>query len=120
MTKQQQYPYQDGDVTVLGPRVFVSNDGKVISWRGVNYVPHPDQGFTVPDEPQTASAGYCPACGRGDVAPTPEEYEQQRQRAEQAVAALAHVQALADEYPVAIDTARIHEALDTPGNQHPT
>ena len=30
--------------------------------------------------------GYCPACGRGDAAPTVEDYEQQRQRAEQAEA----------------------------------
>ncbi len=30
------------------------------------------------------TAGYCPSCGRGDVAPSAEEYEQQRQRAEQA------------------------------------
>ena len=30
--------------------------------------------------------GYCPACGRGDVAPTADQYEQQRLRAEQAEA----------------------------------
>lgn len=30
------------------------------------------------------TAGYCPSCGRGDVAPSAEEYEQQRQRAERA------------------------------------
>ncbi|GGR70921.1 MULTISPECIES: hypothetical protein [Streptomyces] len=46
MTDQQQYPHQDGDVTVLGPRVFVSNDGVVINWRGVNYVPQPDEQST--------------------------------------------------------------------------
>ncbi|WP_042174667.1 hypothetical protein [Streptomyces sp. NBRC 110035] len=28
--------------------------------------------------------GYCPSCGRGDVAPTPEAYEEQRQRTETA------------------------------------
>jgi hypothetical protein len=32
------YPHQDGDVTVLGPEVFASPDGEVISWAGVNYV----------------------------------------------------------------------------------
>lgn len=35
------------------------------------------------------TTGYCPACGRGDVAPTPDEYEKQRQRAEQAEAKVA-------------------------------
>ncbi|MCX5522621.1 hypothetical protein OG342_07050 [Streptomyces bobili] len=42
-------------------------------------------------EPTT---GYCPHCGRGDVAPTPEAYEQQRQRAEQAEAAIARARHL--------------------------
>ncbi|GAP46882.1 hypothetical protein [Streptomyces azureus] len=31
------YPYQDGDVTVLGPEVFASPDGETISWKGENY-----------------------------------------------------------------------------------
>lgn len=31
------YPHQDGDVTVLGPEVFASTDGGVISWKGSNY-----------------------------------------------------------------------------------
>lgn len=35
---EQQYPYKDGDVTVLGPGIFVSQDHSVISWHGVNYV----------------------------------------------------------------------------------
>ncbi|WP_327592485.1 hypothetical protein [Streptomyces chartreusis] len=33
------YPYEDGDVTVLGPEIFLDADGKVISWKGENYVP---------------------------------------------------------------------------------
>ncbi|MFB6934559.1 hypothetical protein [Streptomyces chartreusis] len=33
------YPYEDGDVTVLGPETFVDATGKVISWRGANFVP---------------------------------------------------------------------------------
>ena len=33
----RQYPYQDGDVTVLGPEIFASPDGAVICWKGVNY-----------------------------------------------------------------------------------
>jgi hypothetical protein len=35
------YPYQDGDVTVLGPEVFASVDGEVISWKGANYTRGP-------------------------------------------------------------------------------
>ncbi|MFC8423975.1 hypothetical protein ACFUN7_24370 [Streptomyces sp. NPDC057236] len=42
---------------------------------------------TGPEQPPAPGiTGYCPACGRGDVAPTAEEYEQQRQRAETAEA----------------------------------
>lgn len=33
------YPYDEGDVTVLGPETFVARDGSVLSWKGVNYVP---------------------------------------------------------------------------------
>ncbi|MFE7072682.1 hypothetical protein ACFU96_21630 [Streptomyces sp. NPDC057620] len=39
----------------------------------------------------SAAAGYCTHCGRGDLAPTADEYEQQRQRADQAEAALREV-----------------------------
>jgi len=38
MTGTTEYPYQDGDITVLGPEVFASQDGAVISWKGVSYV----------------------------------------------------------------------------------
>lgn len=85
--------------------------------------------------------GYCPACGRGDAAPTVDDWERERQRADeaeaqlrlidamrqqnldaaaaaahrahQAEAAVARVQALADQYPAGIDTAHIHAALGT-------
>lgn len=33
-----EYPHKDGDFTVIGPECFASPDGKVISWRGENYV----------------------------------------------------------------------------------
>lgn len=33
----KEYPYEDGDTTVLGPQVFVSGDERVINWRGENY-----------------------------------------------------------------------------------
>lgn len=42
MTDQPAYPHQDGDVTVLGPEIFTSSDGKVICWKGENYVPQTD------------------------------------------------------------------------------
>ena len=58
--------------------------------------------------------GYCPHCGRGDAAPTVDDWEQQKQRADRAEAALTRVAALADEYPAGIDTALIHAALDIP------
>ncbi|GGW98928.1 hypothetical protein [Streptomyces chartreusis] len=38
MSEQTRYPYDDGDVTVLGPEIFASKDGTVISWRGDNYI----------------------------------------------------------------------------------
>lgn len=60
---------------------------------------------------EQAPEGYCPACGRGDVAPTADEYEQQRQRAEAAEATVARVQALADRHPAGIDTAHLHAAI---------
>ncbi|WP_069769768.1 hypothetical protein [Streptomyces sp. LUP30] len=36
--------------------------------------------------------GYCPACGRGDAAPTVTDWERERQRAEEAEGHLAHLQ----------------------------
>lgn len=68
------------------------------------------------DALRQVARGYCPACGRGDAAPTVTDWEQQKQRADRAEAALARVQQLADEYPAGIDTALIHEALDTERN----
>jgi hypothetical protein len=61
---------------------------------------------------RAVARGYCPACGRGDAAPTVADWEQQKQRADQAEAALARVHALAEEYPAGIDTTLIHAALD--------
>lgn len=37
--------------------------------------------------------GYCPDCGRGDAAPTVTDWEQQKQRADEAEGRLAHLQA---------------------------
>ena len=38
---------------------------------------------------RTVARGYCPACGRGDASPTAQQWEQQRQRADQAEARVA-------------------------------
>lgn len=63
--------------------------------------------------------GYCPHCGRGNASPTVEDWEQQKQRADQAEAALARVQALADECEESghssghpLTTTHIRDALD--------
>lgn len=41
---------------------------------------------------RTVARGYCPACGRGDAAPTVEDWEREKQRADQAEGRLAHLQ----------------------------
>lgn len=33
------YPYDEGDTTVIGPECFARQDGVVLCWKGVNYVP---------------------------------------------------------------------------------
>ena len=41
------YPYEEGDVTVLGPEIFAGRDDKgrvVISWQGENFVPDKPRG----------------------------------------------------------------------------
>lgn len=43
---------------------------------------------------RAVARGYCPHCGRGDATPTTTDWEQQKQRAEQAEAAIARVRAL--------------------------
>ncbi|MFI5687859.1 hypothetical protein [Streptomyces sp. NPDC051636] len=69
------------------------------------------------------SRGYCPTCGRGDAAPTVEDWEQQRDRADQLARILAVV--LAEFRPTpgtrqataVIDTDTLHRwhtALDQP------
>jgi hypothetical protein len=44
---------------------------------------------------RAVARGYCPACGRGDAAPTVADWEQQKQRADQAEAAIARVRRVA-------------------------
>lgn len=36
------YPFQYGDLMVLGPEVFADKDGRIICWHGVNYVRQSD------------------------------------------------------------------------------
>ncbi|MGA5604028.1 hypothetical protein ACPCUF_23835 [Streptomyces griseoincarnatus] len=59
---------------------------------------------------EMAQPGYCPSCGRGDVTPTAEEYEQQRQRALEAEAALDRVRAVPD-HPLAQPAPPDHEQV---------
>jgi hypothetical protein len=42
---------------------------------------------------QQIARGYCPACGRGDAAPTVDDWQRERDRAERAEAANARVRA---------------------------
>jgi hypothetical protein len=42
--ERSRYPHRDGDAIVLGPEVFASSDGEVISWKGENYVRQPQAG----------------------------------------------------------------------------
>ncbi|MDR3083101.1 MAG: hypothetical protein LBV60_19645 [Streptomyces sp.] len=63
------------------------------------------------DRPTPSITGYCPACGRGDVAPTADDWEQQRKRAEAAVtrvreAAALHRQGL-------ISSLELYAVIDT-------
>ena len=55
------------------------------------------------------SRGYCPACGRGDAAPTVADWERERQRADAAEAALREVLAVA----AVIDANGIKWAADS-------
>lgn len=32
------FPYQDGNFTIIGPEAFASSDHATVSWKGVNYV----------------------------------------------------------------------------------
>lgn len=33
----KEYPYEDGGNVILGPDVFASGDGDIITWRNVQY-----------------------------------------------------------------------------------
>lgn len=50
------------------------------------------------DALRAVARGYCPHCGRGDAAPTVDDWQRERQRADQTEAALDRVRALADRW----------------------
>ena len=62
------------------------------------------------DALRTVARGYCPECGRGDAAPTVADWEQQRQRAEQAEAAIERARALAASWQSAVRPGEPHPA----------
>lgn len=59
---------------------------------------------------RTVARGYCPACGRGDAAPTVEDWEQQRQRADHLTTELT---ALRDDLNGITGARWIADMLDT-------
>jgi hypothetical protein len=64
-SEQRTYPYEEGDWKVLGPEIFASRDGRVISWKGENYVPQ-----SVGDREQIPDGWdgeVCKGCGRHNV-----------------------------------------------------
>lgn len=61
---------------------------------------------------KTVTTGYCPRCGRGDCSPTADQWLEQRQRAEQAEAAIARVRAWAAQTQHGAAAAEVLAALD--------
>lgn len=59
------------------------------------------------DALRAVARGYCPACGRGDAAPTVQDWEQQRQRAERAEAERDHLAAAANPADVAVRAVQL-------------
>jgi hypothetical protein len=57
--------------------------------------------------------GYCPACGRGDAAPTVADWEQQKTRADRAEATLDRVRALRDKWLLmTLEPGQVRRLLD--------
>jgi len=50
------YPHADGEFTVLGPEIFASSDGAVISWKGENYMRQPEPERRTQLRPRSAVA----------------------------------------------------------------
>jgi len=71
-----------------------------------------DQLYDQLDALRQVARGYCPTCGRGDAAPTVQDWEQQRDRAERADAAIERVRALRDDLREITGARYIADALD--------
>ena len=81
------YPYGEGDTLVLGPECFVSQDGEMLCWKGVNYVQQSDgivmgndeiaPGITLNEGIKALREGVAleELRGEGLVGPEPEEIE---------------------------------------------
>lgn len=89
-----------------------------------------DQLYNQLDTLRAVSRGYCPTCGRGDAAPTVTDWEQQKQRADQAeeLLSIAHdtsnrSEAERTRAEAAIDRLRAiaaqWQASVRPGESHP-
>lgn len=90
-----------------------------------------DQLYGQLDALRTVARGYCPACGRGDAAPTVTDWEQQKQRADQADGTVGRVTGLHEEWvkagppPLGVPLARwwdrrlaeLHDAIVPPGDE---
>lgn len=61
---------------------------------------------------RAVARGYCPHCGRGDAAPTVEDWEQQKQRADRAEAAITRICTLhREEYGCCTECTGSHAVL---------
>lgn len=77
-----------------------------------------DQLYDALDALRAVARGYCPACGRGDAAPTVTDWEQQKQRADQADQLANHLAGLlADIYRIDA-TSIVNEARDAIAAAH--
>jgi hypothetical protein len=55
--RPRSFPYEEGDVVVLGPELFGLPDGSVLCYRGVNYVPQTEGERVLGDTPEDAARG---------------------------------------------------------------
>ena len=93
MSDQPIYPHDDGDVTVLGPEIFASRDGVVISWRGENYVRQAASVVSLDDQhPKDGPLSYDDICAAYTIATN------RADDAETAIAGLAQALRLTREY----------------------
>lgn len=93
----EDHPDSTSDSKALGP-IPVSTE-RLVDELGPDWQDRPDSTGRTPQvnrggQPDSgAGGGYCPACGRGDCAPTADQWYAERQRADRAEAALDRVRA---------------------------